>query len=410
MRNAETILSIIRERGRRKLPLENIYRQLYNRDLYLQAYSRLYRNHGAMTPGATSETVDGMALAKIDAIIAVVREERYRWTPVRRTLIPKKSGKLRALGLPTWSDKLLQEVIRLILEAFYEPQFDQRSHGFRPGRGCHTALAEVQRIRTGTKRFVEGDIARCFDAIGHTVLLDHLRQRVHANRFVARVGRLLQAGYLEDWRHHRTFSGTPQGGVASPVLADIYLHEFDRYVTRTLIPRYARGTQRAVNPAHQRICNRLCYLKGKPGHAAEVRALVRARRRLPSKDPNDPTYRRLGYVRYADDFLRGVIGTRREADRLKQEIRAWLAAHLHLTLSDDTTLVTHASSTPAHFLGYGIITQHSDTKCTNGARAANGRSALRVPADVITRACQPYLRRGKPIHRPERTSNSDFST
>ena len=217
MQETATVLSIIRKRGERGLPLRNAYRLLYNPDLYLTAYGKLYRNTGAMTRGATAETVDGMSQRKIDAIIEAVRHERYRWTPVRRVYIEKKnSTKKRPLGLPTWSDKLLQEVIRLILEAFYEPQFDQRSHGFRPGRGCHTALAEVQRIWTGTKWFVEGDIARCFDAIDHTVLLDHLRQRVHDNRFVAFVGRLLQAGYLEDWRYHRTFSGTPQGGVATP--------------------------------------------------------------------------------------------------------------------------------------------------------------------------------------------------
>jgi retron-type reverse transcriptase len=163
MRNAETILDIIRERGRRRLPLEGIYRQLYNRDLYLRAYNCLYRNQGAMTPGATAETVDGMALTKIDALITALREERYRWTPVRRTQIPKKSGKLRALGLPTWSDKLLQEVIRSLLEAYYEPQFSQRSYGFRAGRGCHSALEEITRRWRGVKWYVEGDISRCFD-------------------------------------------------------------------------------------------------------------------------------------------------------------------------------------------------------------------------------------------------------
>ena len=168
MRNAETILSIIRERGKQKLPLEDIYRQLYNRDLYLRAYSSLYRNHGAMTPGATNETVDGMALTKIDKIITVIREERYRWTPVRRTLIPKKSGKLRALGLPTWSDKLLQEVIRSILDAYYEPQFSQHSHGFRSGRGCHTTLDEITRRWHGVKWYVEGDISRCFDSLNRS--------------------------------------------------------------------------------------------------------------------------------------------------------------------------------------------------------------------------------------------------
>ena len=146
MRTAETVLNIIRDRGQRGLPLERVYRHLYNRELYLLAYSKLYRNDGAMTPGATPETVDGMSLAKIDTIIEVIRHERYRWTPVRRTYIEKKqSTRKRPLGLPTWSDKLVQEVMRLLLEAYYEPQFSSHSHGFRPGRGCHTALGEITR-------------------------------------------------------------------------------------------------------------------------------------------------------------------------------------------------------------------------------------------------------------------------
>src|SRR5262249_51219331 len=142
MRNAETVLAIVRERGKRGLPLAGIYRMLYNPDLYLRAYSKLYPNQGAMTKGATEETVDGMSMTKIQSLIDDLRQERYRWTPVRRVYIPKKNGKLRPLGIPTWKDKLLQEVIRSILETYYEPQFDDHSHGFRPDRGCHTALRE----------------------------------------------------------------------------------------------------------------------------------------------------------------------------------------------------------------------------------------------------------------------------
>jgi len=223
------------------------------------------------------------------------------------------------------------------------------------------------------------------------------------------VRRLLQAGYVEEWQYHKTLSGAPQGGVVSPILANLYLHAFDQYVTRTLIPQYTRGDQRKVNPAHQHIGNRLCYLRGKAGGSVEARALIKARRRLPSKDPNDPDYRRLWYVRYADDMLLGYIGTRQEAEEIKAKLADWLARERRLTLSSDKTLITHATSTPARFLGYDIINQHSHTKCTAGARSVNGRIALRVPSDVIAKKCQPYLRQGKPIHRPERIFNSDFS-
>jgi retron-type reverse transcriptase len=151
MRTAAAVLDIIRDRGSRGLPLEDVYRQLYNPTLYLLAYGKIYRNAGAMTPGSTPETVDGMSLRKIRDIIAALREERYRWTPVRRVYIEKKhSTKKRPLGIPTWSDKLLQEAIRMILEAYYEPQFSPSSHGFRPRRGCHTALVEIADEWKGT--------------------------------------------------------------------------------------------------------------------------------------------------------------------------------------------------------------------------------------------------------------------
>src|SRR5262245_2141456 len=212
MRTAETVLGVIRERGRRRLPLENIYRQLYNRDLFLHAYGRLYRNDGALTPGATMDTVDGMSLQKLEAIIDALRHERYRWTPVRRTYLPKKSGKLRPLGLPTWSDKLLQEGVRLIPEAYYEPQFTPHSHGFPPGPGCHTALGEITKSWRGVKWFIEGDISQCFDSLDHEVMLSILGERIYDNRFLRLISNLLKAGYLEDWRFNTTLSGAPPGG------------------------------------------------------------------------------------------------------------------------------------------------------------------------------------------------------
>src|SRR5919204_2092032 len=183
MRSAENVLGVIRERGKKGQPLEDIYRQLYNPHLYLLAYENLRNNAGVMAPGVTKETVDGMSMKKIQQIIEAVRFERYRWKPVRRTYIPKKSGKLRPLGLPTWSDKLLQEVMRLILEAYYEPQFSPHAHGFRPGRGCHTALQEITKAWKGVKWFVEGDISQCFDSFDHAVMLSILRDTLHDNRF-----------------------------------------------------------------------------------------------------------------------------------------------------------------------------------------------------------------------------------
>ena len=376
MRDAETILNIIHERGKRGLPLENIYRLLYNPTLYLRAYARLYANDGAMTAGSNGETVDGMKLEKIEQLIDDLRHERYRWTPVRRVYIPKKNGKRRPLGIPSWTDKLLQEVLRQILEAYYEPQFSSSSHGFRPERGCHTALGEVKNTWTGTKWFVEGDIAACFDRLDHEVMLATLREKIHDNRFLRLIGNLLQAGYLEGWRYHETLSGSPQGGVVSPILANIYLDKLDKYVEQVLIPAYTQGTTRRTNAQYDVLQTRL-YRARKKGDKKQAKALLKQLQRLPRRDPSDANYRRLRYVRYADDTLFGFVGPREEAEDIKRQLGEFLRDHLKLELSQEKTLITHAQTEAAHFLGYEIATQHEDTKHDRlGHRSVNGRIVL----------------------------------
>ena len=408
MRNAETILGIIRERGRQKLPLEDIYRQLYNRDLYLRAYHRLYRNDGALTPGATNETVEGMSLTKIDAIITAVREERYQWTPVRRTLIPKKSGKLRALGLPTWSDKLLQEVIRSILEAYYEPQFSRHSHGFRPGRGCATALDEITRHWQGVKWFIEGDIAQCFDSIDFQILLSILREKLHDNRFLRLLSNLFKAGYLEDWKHYTTLSGVPQGGVVSPVLSNLYLDQLDQFVEQVLLPTYNYGGQRKHNPPYMALINK-ARAKRIAGEYKEAGKLRQQAQQMPSGDPHDPAFRRLWYLRYADDWLLGFTGPRAEAEQIKRQVGEFLREQLKLELSPTKTLITNARLATAHFLGYEIINQQDNEKQCHQRRCLNGTPGLKIPVAVIREKCAKYMKQGKPIQRAERLHDTDFS-
>jgi group II intron reverse transcriptase/maturase len=407
MRNADTCLAIVRTRGERGLPVDDLYRQLFNPEFYLQAYGKIYRNQGAMTPGVTPETVDGMSLKKVQGIIDALRSERYRWTPVRRTYIPKKGGKLRPLGMPTWSDKLLQEVVRMLLEAYYEPQFSDRSHGFRPGRGCHTALREVYYNWRGTVWFIEGDIKGYFDNIDHQVLLSILRERILDNRFLRLIENLLKAGYLEEWRYHATPSGTPQGGIVSPILANIYLDRLDKFVETVLLPAHNRGTDRKPNPEYRSLYDRARYLE-RTGRTEEAHALHKRVQQLPSRLLNDPDYRRLKYIRYADDFLLGYVGTRQEAEGIKQQLGDFLRTQLRLELSGDKTLVTHARSEAARFLGYDLSVTQDDRKHTNGRRSVNGVVSLRVPKAVIDAKCQPLMRRGEPVHRPELVNNSVF--
>jgi group II intron reverse transcriptase/maturase len=407
MREAATVLGVLRERGRRRLPLERIYRLLFSRELYLLAYGRLYSNKGSMTPGSDSETVDGMSLDKIDRIIDALRHERYRFKPVRRTYIPKKNGKKRPLGLPSWSDKLVGEVIRLILEAYYEPTFSDHSHGYRPGRGCHTALSEVRKYWTGTTWFIEGDIADCFGMLDHKIMLSIIAENFHDGRFLRLLHNMLQAGYLEDWVYHPTLSGAPQGGVTSPCLSNVYLSKLDSFVENILIPEYTRGINRAPNPDYQEI-ERLLVRARRRGDRPAVRALRRQRRGMPSKDTADPGFRRLRYVRYCDDHLLGFTGPKAEAEEIKTRIAGFLRDNLGLELSRTKTLITHARTGTARFLGYGITVQHADHMVGPRGRTINGTIGLRVPRDVIKAKSAPFLQRGKPERRSDMVNEGDL--
>ena len=407
MQEAAVVLGVLRERGRKGLPFTQLYRQMFNKDLYLLAYGNVYSNQGAMTPGAGGETADGMSEDKIDQIIGLMRHERYRFAPARRVYIPKKNGKLRPLGVPPWPDKLVGEVVRLLLEAIYEPCFSGMSHGFRKGRGCHTALRKIQETWTGTTWFIEGDISDCFGSFSHEILLGILAEKIRDNRFLRLIQNMLRAGYLEDWEYHDTLSGVPQGGIVSPILSNIYLDKLDKFVEQELIPQYTRGAHRKRNPEYHRISVRLARAR-QHGDRAAARELARRLRALPSQDPVDPGYRRLQYIRYADDHILGFIGPKAEAEQIKAKLAAFLRETLRLELNAAKTLITHGRTTPARFLGYDIIVQHCDTKRTGGRRAANGKIALRVPPDVVKAQCARYRQHGKPWHRPRLQNLPDY--
>lgn len=409
MQNADAVLEVLRERGRRGLPVERLYRQLFNEQLFLMAYGRIYANHGAMTPGVDGITPDGMSLDAIWEVIGQLRAQRYRFAPVRRVLIPKKNGTMRPLGLPTWTDKLVGEVVRLLLEAYYEPQFSPRSHGFRPGRGCHTALDEIASTWTGTTWFIEGDIADCFGSLDHEVMLAILAEKIHDGRFLELVADMLKAGYLEDFRWHATFSGAPQGGVVSPILSNIYLDRFDRFVTDELVPAFTSGATRRRNREYANTTRMIGYWNLK-GDRDKVAALRKIQQSAPAVDVADPGYRRLRYVRYADDHLLGFVGTKAEAEQIKERLAVFLREELKLDLSPEKTLITHARTRRARFLGYDIHTRHQDTWRHNGRRTLNGTIALSVPVDWVQAKCRDYQRhQGKPLIRNDLIRTSDYN-
>jgi group II intron reverse transcriptase/maturase len=407
MQDAETVLSVLRERSRKGLPLTQLYRQMFNKNLYLLAYGRIYANQGAMTPGACGETADGMSEGMIDQVIELMRFERYRFAPARRVYIPKKNGRLRPLGITSWRDKLVGEVVRLLLEAIWEPSFSSRSHGFRKGRGCHTALRQIRDTWTGTVWFIEGDISDCYGSVDHEILMQILGEKIGDQRFLRLIRGMLRAGYLEDWEYRDTLSGCPQGGVCSPVLSNIYLHKLDEFVERELIPQYTRGSRRRAHPGYAKVRWRLAGARQR-GDRAQARDLRRQARALPSTDPMDPGYRRLFYCRYADDVLLGFIGPKAEAEQIKADLAWFLRETLALELNPDKTLITHGRTGAARFLGYQITVQHCNTRLTKGRRMVNGKVALRVPKDVITAKCAPYRQHGKPWHRSRLQNLPDY--
>src|SRR5436305_1760802 len=413
MQETESYLGILRERGKRGLPLERVYRQLFNRELYLKAYGRIYRNNGAMTHGITDETADGMSLEKINTIIEALRYERYNWKPARRVWIPKKNGKKRPLGVTTWSDKLLAEVVRLILDAYFDIQMSEHSHGFREGRGCGSALREIYYTWRGTTWLIEGDIADCFGSLNHDQIISALSEKIHDGRFIHLVKKLLDAGYLEDWRFHQTLSGVPQGSIVSPIISNILLDKLDKYVETTLIPQYNRGIKRKANQKYKNLMER-ARRKLKAGKKEAAFQLRKQGQQLPSYETQDPDYRRLKYIRYADDFCLAFIGPKSEAEEIKRLLRKFLSEELKLNLSEEKTLITHARSHAARFLGYEVTTLKEDIKhCLDKTgtdrRNINGLIGLRVQHAVILEKCDRYKKRGKPIHRAELLNESDFT-
>jgi group II intron reverse transcriptase/maturase len=390
---AQKYLEIVRKRGEAQSELRRVYYNIAtNKELFLKAYCNLYANDGAMTPGIDiSDTVDGMSTERIEAIMKKLRNREYQWIPVRRTYIEKKnSQKKRPLGMPGFNDKLVQEVIRMVLETYYEPQFRKSSHGFRPHKGCHTAIDTIATWK-GTRWFVEGDIKGCFDNLKHPVIMKILRKHIKDQSLLTLIEGMLQAGYMEDWKYYRTYSGTPQGGIVSPLLANIVLNELDEFVEEKLIPMHTQGKERKFNPEYTKLAAQE-RKERKKGNWTEAKKLRSLYTKLPSRIPNDPNFRRMWYIRYADDFLIGFIGTGREAEDIKKKIGGFLKS-IELEMSEEKTLITHARTEKARFLGYEINLMNADDKVSmvkkhgkagrHTRRALNQQLFFSVPQDVI---------------------------
>jgi group II intron reverse transcriptase/maturase len=333
---------------------EDLYRLMYRQDLYIIAYERIKSSPGNMTAGTDAATIDGFSTKKIEVIINAMRDESFQFDRARRIYIPKANGKLRPLGIPTAKDKVVQEVIRLILERIYDgpiPTFKDCSHGFRPGKGTHSCLKEI-RSWHGVSWFIEGDIKACFDEVDHSELIKVLAKRIADGRFLDLIQKALKAGYMEGTTPVNSLSGTPQGSIVSPMLANVYLHELDVFVEQ-LRAKYEKGERKRINPAYTAIVKeRNRVAKGKKQVSLlERRALERTLRETPSLRHNDPEFIRIKYVRYADDWIIGLDGPKVLAETLREEVKNFLAQTLKLQLSVEKTHIRNARSERAFFLG-----------------------------------------------------------
>lgn len=314
------------------------------------AFENLKANKGLGTPGVDGGTVEGFNIEDVRALIADLREERYRPRLLRRIQLAKPGGGYRTISIPTFRDKLVQEVARMILEAVYEGVYVDSSHGFRRGRRCHTALREVRIRFNGVKWMFKGDVRKCFDTIDHHTLIAVLEKRVKDHRMIRLVWKFIRQGYIEDFTESpMSLRGVPQGGVLSPLLANVFLNELDWFVER-LREEFNLGTKRRVNNPWRRLhYAREVALRKKD--YAKVKELDKQILRTPSGDPLDPKFRKLVYVRYADDVLVGVIGSWKDACSIQKRIKDFLHNELCLTLGDRKAGALRSSREFQYFLG-----------------------------------------------------------
>lgn len=428
MRNPERVLNSLSEHSKdASYKFERLYRILFNEEMFYVAYQRIYAKEGNMTKGSDGQNIDNMSLKRIEKLIDTLKDETYQPQPSKRVYIPKKNGKKRPLGVPTFNDKLIQEVVRMILEAIYEGHFEYTSHGFRPNRSCHTALAHIQKEFSGAKWFVEGDIKGFFDNINHDVLINILKERIADERFIRLVRKFLKAGYIEKWQYHNTYSGTPQGGIISPILANIYLDKLDKYI-KEYIAKFDNGKKRKFSRksmdfsnARKRTVRSLKSVndeKQKAQLILELKAIEQGRAKYPNGEEMDADYRRMKYARYADDFLVGIIGSKQDAQQIKENIKNFLADKLALELSDEKTLITHTEK-PAKFLGYEITVRKSNAQKRDkrGAlrRTYGKRVCLNVSMETVRKklhtlgVLEMAISNGKEIWKPKCKSGLIFN-
>ncbi len=419
--------------------VKHLYRIMtHSQDLWMMAYAKISANSGALTKGVDETTFDGMSKARVDKIITSLKDGSYEPKPVRRVYIPKKNGKMRPLGVPSSDDKLVQEVVRMLLERIYEPNFSNYSHGFRPNRSCHTALTQLRETWAGTKWIVDMDISGFYDNINHNKMVEILRKKINDDKFIGLIVKFLKAGYLEDWKFSETYSGTPQGGICSPILANIFLHELDVFIAER-IKSFDQGKLRKQSKEYSKIQSRILQRQDKihvaekyggmfPEFLSELKSVVREmdqqRRKLSFYDVKDDGYKRMKYVRYADDFAISISGSKADALQIMTEVKEFLETELLLNISEEKSGIHHIQD-GFNFLGYHIRGQRQQTRTVKSRcgfrkdgssyygvrRTLTYTIGLEVPKEKIWAFCRDkgYLRLNKtPCKKPTLLHLNEF--
>ena len=411
--------------------VKDVYTLLYRHTIWYQAYQNLYPNRGAFTNGIDDDTLNDFDKKRINNIITSLKTKIYHPKPSKQIWIPKANGSKRPISVPSGTDKLIQEACRIILEHIYDSKFSNYSHGFRPNRSCHSALKEVS-TWIGTRWFIEFDIKGCFDNINHDLLIALLEERIDDIRFINLIKLFLKAGYIDDWKYNKTISGTPQGGIISPILSNIYLNELDKYSEQICNKINSTPNERVKNKDYVKFKNKYNYLKIKIENTElKIKQIENTiSKTFYNLDDNDPIWNifnqvfdlrdsdknnitrsiktafqpivdnynisinklleisyyrrlkqsvdsmkdemkeadskfrnmksidtstglnRLHYVRYADDFLYGYIGTKKEANEIFHKIKSYIENELKLEISENKSKITDTSN--IKFLGYHI--------------------------------------------------------
>lgn len=402
MRNpSDVLVSLTTHAKKEGYRFTRLYRNLYNPQFFALAYKNIYASVGNMATGTDNVSIDGMSENRINNLIESLKNHSYAPVPVKRVHIPNKNGKTRPSGIPSFNDKLVQEVVRLLLEAIFEPNMSECSHGFRPKRSCHTALTQVRREFKGATWFVEGEIESFFDNINHHKLVDLLRKKIEDEYFIALIWKFIKAGwigYVDKGNRVTTYSGTQQGSLIGPILSNIYLNELDNFMGKYMLD-FNKRARREESKAYNSAKGKSRWIKKQKYTSEEWLKLHEIEKRVEIKkmtgvisqsknmnftDMMDPNFRRLKYVRYADRFICSVIGSKEEATYIKENIKAFIDGNLSLNLSSEKTLITHGHN-KVRFLGYDIFVSNSNDQLTTDkgikCRLFKGIIKLEVPKD-----------------------------